>query len=78
MYKLFAKNVQKDLQKPVIFLKSSKYFIIKIALGKSYRLCFASFSELGIFSLCSLSLNGDKLSVKLLHSPYQDILLCKS
>ena len=41
MCKLFEKNGQKDLQIPVIISKSSKHFIIELALGDSCRFCLA-------------------------------------
>ena len=76
MCKLFEKNGQR-LQKPVIFWKSCKHFTIELVLGNSYRFCLASCLELGILSLFPLNYNGNKLSVKLLKSLCQDILLCK-
>ena len=45
MCKLFEINGQKDLQKPVMFSKSSEHFIIELALGNSYRFHLTSFPE---------------------------------
>ena len=51
MCKCFEKNGQKDSWKPVILSKSSKHFIIELALGNSYRFCLAAFLQSGILSL---------------------------
>ena len=68
---------KKVLEKPVIFSKSSKHFIVELALGNLYRFCFASSLELEILRLFPRIYNGNKLSVKLLKSLCQDILLWK-
>ena len=51
MCKCFEKNGQKDSGKPVILSKSSKHFIMELALGNSYRFYLAAFLQSGILRL---------------------------
>ena len=69
------KKIYKNLS---VFSKCSNFFIIELPLGNLYRFCLASFSKSVVLSLFPLSYKGNKLSVKLLKSLYQDILLRKS
>ena len=78
MGKLFEITEQKDLKKPVIFLKFSMQFIKELAQKNTHQFCLASFSESGILGFLPLSYNKNNLSVKFLNSLCQDILLCKS
>ena len=64
MCKLFELNAQQGFWKFVIFLISSKYFIIELAQGNLYQFCFASFLELGILYFFPLNYNGNNLSLK--------------
>ena len=43
MGKFFEKSGQKYLEKPNTFSKSSRYFIIELALGNSHWFCLTSF-----------------------------------
>ena len=78
MCKLFKINGQKEFKEPLMFSKSYKNFVKELAQGISCQSCLASFSGSGIFCFFPGSYNGNNLSVKLLKSPCQDILLCKS
>ena len=77
MCKLFEINSQQVYYRLVIFLISSKHFVIEFAQGDSYQFCLISFSDSGILSFFPLSYNGKNLSLKFLKTLYQYILFCK-
>ena len=76
--KFFEINAQQDFLKLVIFSIFSKHFLIELTQGNSYQICLVSYSDSGILCFFPLSYNGNNLSVKLLKSLCQYILLFKS
>ena len=63
--------------KLVVFSISSKNFIIELVQWNSYQFCLASFSDSEILCFFPLIYFGNNLSVNVLKSLCQDILLCK-
>ena len=78
MCKLFEIDGQKDFKKPAIFWKFSKTFIIRTCTRKLVSILFSFIFLSGNFVLFSMSYNEKNLSLKLLKSLCQEILLCKS